>query len=90
MGYFSNGTEGWDYYEQYCSRCLHDKDESCPVWNAHLLHNYDECNNEGSILHMLIPREGIGNLRCTMFIERAAEGDLFGDTRTGERTRAVE
>lgn len=81
MGYFSNGTEGMDYYEEYCSKCLHDKDESCPVWNAHLLCNYDECNKPESILHMLIPREGIRNLRCTMFIERPAVGDLFEEPR---------
>lgn len=77
MGYFSNGTEGMDYQEGYCSKCIHDKDENCPVWAAHLVHNYDECNKPESILHMLIPREGIRNLRCTMFIESPAVGDLF-------------
>ena len=77
MGYFSNGTSGMDYYEQYCSRCLHDKDEGCPVWTAHLLHNYDECNKPESILHMLIPKEELGNGKCRMFIESPAVGDLF-------------
>lgn len=24
MGYFSNGCEGMDYQEHYCSRCIHD------------------------------------------------------------------
>lgn len=33
----------------------------CAVWAAHMLKNYDECNNEESILHMLIPRDGKGN-----------------------------
>jgi len=30
---------------------------------AHLLHNYDECNNDKSILVLLIPRSenGLGN-----------------------------
>ena len=79
MGYFSNGIEGDSYYEHYCSRCLHDKDDSCPVWNAHMIHNYKECNNEESILHMLIPREGIRNGACLMFVEKAADRDLFED-----------
>jgi len=72
MGYFSNGTEGMDYQERYCSRCVHDANRDCPVWAAHLLHNYDECNNKGSILHMLIPRskDGLGNEQCKMFVPR--------------------
>lgn len=71
MGYFSNGTEGADYQERYCFRCIHDIAESCPVWNAHLLHNYEECNNKSSILHHLIPKtdDGLGNRRCTMFLD---------------------
>jgi hypothetical protein len=79
MGYFPNGTAGADYYEQYCVRCVHDKDESCPIWNAHLIHNYDECNNEDSILHMLIPlaKDRLGNDACLLFIENPAVGDLF-------------
>lgn len=79
MGYFSSGTEGWDYFEQYCSRCVHDKDESCPIWNAHLIHNYDECNREESILHMLIPRskDKLSNEACLLFIEKPASSDLF-------------
>lgn len=74
MGYFSNGTEGECYYDAYCARCVHDKDQSRPVWAAHLMHNYDECNNENSILHILIPRNesGLGNKQCAMFIEAQA------------------
>lgn len=79
MGYFSNGTEGDDYYETYCARCIHGGDKACPVWTAHLLHNYKECNNKESILHMLIPREdgGLANGECHLFIEAPAVGDLF-------------
>jgi len=82
MGYFSNGTEGISYQDEYCSRCEHDDPENgvcCPVWGLHLLHNYRECNNKDSYLHVLIPRskDGCGNERCTMFIERRALGDLF-------------
>lgn len=79
MAYFSSGTEGWSYYEHYCARCVHDKDESCPIWNAHQIHNYAECNKKDSILHMLIPRskDGASNEACLLFIEKPASGDLF-------------
>ncbi len=72
MGYFSNSTEGEMYAEQYCDHCVHqngaDGQSPCMVWSAHLLLNYDECNNKDSILHMLIPRsEGGFNDQCRMF-----------------------
>lgn len=75
MAYFSNGTEGEIYYEHYCSRCVHESDgRTCSIWLAHLIHNYDECNNPKSILHTLIPRknEGLSNGECTMFIPASA------------------
>lgn len=88
MGYFPNGTSGESYYEEFCSRCIHD-DESrgihCAIWNLHLLHNYEECNNKDSFLHALIPRNPNGfNDKCVMFVERAADRDLFPrvDTET--------
>lgn len=72
MGYFACGSEGMDYEERYCRRCIHGVDEACPVMNAHLLFNYDECNKPDSILHMLIPRsrDGLTNLKCAMFVKR--------------------
>jgi hypothetical protein len=83
MGYFPNGTSGESYYEEYCARCIHDDPDRgvhCPIWNLHLLHNYKECNNKDSFLHVLIPRDKQGwNERCTMFVERAAMRDLFPD-----------
>lgn len=66
MGYFSNGTEGEMYESQYCDRCIH-QDDPCAVWLLHMLHNYDECNNDKSMLHVLIPRKGIENEQCAMF-----------------------
>ncbi len=67
MGYFSNGTEGMDYEGRYCARCVHNGD--CAVWDAHMQHNYKECNNEESILHILIPRNEKGwNDQCKMFV----------------------
>lgn len=84
MGYFSNGSEGADYYERYCSRCVHNKNEDCPVWDAHLLYSYRDCNVPESILHMLIPRDSSGyNGACLMFIERPASGDLFEGCANG-------
>lgn len=67
MGYFSNGTEGMMYEDQYCSKCQHQGD--CAVWDAHMIFNYDECNKKDSLLHFFIPRDGIRNERCKMFIE---------------------
>lgn len=70
MGYFSNGTEGMIYQDMYCSHCQHDKNNDCPIWLAHLLNNYEECNKPESILHILIPRNESGqNEQCKMFIE---------------------
>jgi hypothetical protein len=78
MGYFPNGTSGEIYYEEWCSRCLHngEPDTLCPVWSAHLIRNYDECNNKDSILHMLIPRDGIGNSKCRMFVDKGLLSNL--------------
>jgi hypothetical protein len=71
MGYFSNGTEGMDYEEKYCSRCIHSRDDEkpCAVMEAHMIYNYDECNKPDSILHILIPRKGAYNEACRMFSE---------------------
>jgi hypothetical protein len=67
MAYFSNGTEGLMYQERYCMRCqnwgrdrLTDKsgEPGCPIWDAHLLYAYEECNSESNakyILDALIP-----------------------------------
>ena len=79
MGYFSNGTEGECYEEQYCMKCRHHGD--CAVWDAHMLYNYDECNKEESILHLLIPRKGIHNLKCKMFIQNKKK-PLLEDDKT--------
>ena len=71
MGYFSNGAEGEDYEAQYCAQCRH-YEKGCAILEAHMLYNYDECNKEDSILHLLIPRakDGPGNEQCKMFIQR--------------------
>ena len=73
MGYFSNSSEGMAYEARYCDRCLNQKpnDGGCTVWLAHMLFNYQECNKEDSILHLLIPRSAdkLDNAQCTMFVE---------------------
>jgi len=54
MAYFSNGSEGSDYEDRYCSRCVNWRDristrplsdgmESCPIWDLHFNYNYDQC-----------------------------------------------
>jgi hypothetical protein len=71
MGYFSNGSEGAIYEETFCKRCVHfgpEEGPGCVIWMAHLLHNYDECNKDDSILHLLIPRKGIENGKCNLFL----------------------
>ena len=70
MGYFSNGTESGIYQNVYCKKCVHDINDDCQVWLLHSLYNYDECNNDESFLHDLIPRsKDGGNEKCTMFWE---------------------
>lgn len=64
MAYFANGTEGLMYQERYCFQCANWKDredgkgEGCPIWDIHLFHAYDLCNDEGpgkQMLDYLIP-----------------------------------
>lgn len=97
MGYFSNGSDGEGYQEEWCSRCLHDNYEKgiyCPIWNLHLRDNYDECNKPESYLHVLIPREKIHNSRCTMFVDRGLLTNLqiekfeYDTLKTAEPTTA--
>jgi hypothetical protein len=72
MAYFSNGTEGMDYQARYCERCVHDINQDCPVWLAHLMHNSAGCNDNEHILHLLIPRskDRLTNEQCRMFHKR--------------------
>ena len=80
MGYFANGTEGEIFIARYCSKCAHySGDESvygCPVWDAHLLANYDQGENDdlALVLDILIPRDGTSNAKCAMFINVGRNG----------------
>ena len=69
MGYFSNGTEGMMYQEAYCNRCVHDRNDDCPIWSLHLLWNAEQHDDKGKkmALDMFIPQKGIENGQCVMF-----------------------
>lgn len=88
MAYFSNQTENDIYVANICARCVHhDKtgEGMCPVMWAHMLLNYEECNDPESILHLLVPRSEDGtNEECRMFYMRPTDRclntpDMFGD-----------
>ena len=70
MAYFSNGTEGLIYGDRYCSKCVHGQGEPCAVWDAHVLYSSEFCNARSNPLDILIPRNGITNEQCRMFIQR--------------------
>ena len=78
MGYFSNGTEGDQYEEKYCNNCarevliINGQEHGCPIWFVHMMYNYEECNNEKSILHKMIPRNDHDtfNGQCNFFIKK--------------------
>ena len=74
MGYFPNGTSGRAYQQQYCENCVHDVNQDCVVWFAHIVTKYcdkdGETSEAGNVLDMLIPEtdDGIGCKQCKMFI----------------------
>lgn len=75
MAYFSNGTEGDAFEAAFCDRCVHqgdaDKGESCAVFMAHLLYNYDDTYRE--VLDLLITGDTIdGTIKCQMFRDKLA------------------
>lgn len=78
MGYFSSGTEGMTYQEQWCDRCANCGDETyefgCSVWDLHTLYQSerDETREDGGavgrLLDSLIPVTTDGfNGKCKMF-----------------------
>ena len=82
MGYFSNGSEGCAYESKYCENCIHwvaeveGETKVCPVWDIHMLHNYNQGPIIKKILGMLIPQSKVGfrNEQCKMFIQVKSEG----------------
>lgn len=75
MGHFANATEASYYAARWCNRCVHENLETgCPVWNAHEDFCYQLCNKPEDpgkqMLDSFIPRKGIDNKKCLMFINR--------------------
>lgn len=80
MGYFPNMTAWECWATDNCAKCAHwpqkDDDPACPVEMAHMLYNYELCNDTESpgavILDMLIPRKkgDIDNAKCALFQPR--------------------
>lgn len=75
MGYFSNGTDGDCYQEEFCDKCVH-QEGGCAVWQLHLRYNSDQCDktNAGAalkdVLDTLIPRPGVFSEKCRMFVPK--------------------
>ena len=72
MGYFSNGTEGMIFEEQFCARCVHNKeDDICPVLDLHMNWNYEQFkdNDVSKTKKMALDTFIVGN-DCKMFVER--------------------
>lgn len=99
VGYFSNGTDGMIFEEQWCSRCVHsdhrpgkeigDRDNPpCPVWMAHLVFAYDLCNKTEDpgkqILEMLIEHKDDCSNECKMFSPVDAGAMIPGQLRLGD------
>ncbi len=73
MGYFSNGSEGMDYEDKFCSRCLNrQEDGGCPIIDLHFQWNYESCSEpvKREALNHFIPQDGIWNAQCRMFKEK--------------------
>lgn len=74
MAYFPNGTSMLDYQNQYCDRCVNDVNKRCPILTLHALWSYDAVGKnkdetKETALNIFIPREGIENQECKMFVE---------------------
>lgn len=81
MGYFSNGTEGMKYQEEYCNNCIHLSNEGgCPILDIHFCYNYEQNDKDKKdiryILEMLIPMRTVAsgnslklevNGQCSMY-----------------------
>ena len=81
MAYFPNGTSGEIFREHYCDRCKWDKEQQCPIWNAHLEYNYKECNNDKSILHMLIKNTPDGLYADECYFFEHEHPDMFREAK---------
>jgi hypothetical protein len=74
MAYFSNGSSGDRYMENWCERCRNfkrreDEDtEGCPIWDLHLMYNYNENELHAKMRDHFIPMDKKYNpQQCRMF-----------------------
>ena len=74
MAYFSNGSEGEQFREENCDRCVHDLKQGCAIWLLHLTRNYEQLKEtpDGKavkeMLNTLIPQDKDGFARkCSLF-----------------------
>jgi hypothetical protein len=85
MAYFPNSTAWECWATDNCFKCAHwpkdEDDEPCPIEMAHMLYNYkqgdlgEDCPVR-TMLDMLIPRNGIENRQCALFLlSDAADAD---------------
>jgi hypothetical protein len=85
MAYFPNGMSQEVYEFQWCSRCIHWKeDEFCPVMELHFDWNYDAVGKDAdgtkaTALSHFIPMKGVEPLQCRMFVAapQAAQEEKF-------------
>lgn len=79
MAYFSNGSENEGYVSTYCDRCIHLKDEGCPIMDIHWLYQ----SEQKDICERLIPREkdGVFNDKCKFFIDSLTVPELPEDCK---------
>ncbi len=84
MAYFPNGSSGDHYQEQYCFNCVHygaDKRSKsteisgCPIWDLHMMWNYERGTEHQRVLDDFIPMkaDGIYPGECQFFIAKVED-----------------
>jgi formate hydrogenlyase subunit 6/NADH:ubiquinone oxidoreductase subunit I len=76
MAYFSNSTEG-EIFDDQCSKCKYGQ-ESCPIFAAQTLYNYDAVNNKVAteILNTIVNEKGICMMRETFKKDLATDWSI--------------
>ena len=75
VGYFASARAQADYRWRFCEHCQHEG--QCPVWALHGIWGDLQCcdREKADVLGMFIPRNGLSNKPCLMFVERREEND---------------
>lgn len=74
----SNGTEGMDFCEAFCFRCVHDLDEKCDILTRTLIHDPSDPEYPSE---WVIDAQGA---RCTAFLAAGDDPELAA-ARADER-----